>query len=85
MRADEARRVLKGSSCDLAHLREAGKLRFERHDNAFRYAAEDVAREEAERRKQRDGDIPIFQHTLHTVVCLGRHSVFRVSGLFLGP
>jgi hypothetical protein len=45
MRADEARRVLRGGSCDLMHLREAGRLRFEKQGNAFLYVAEDVRRE----------------------------------------
>jgi len=49
LRADEARRMLRGSSCDLMHLREAGKLRFEKQGNAFFYAADDVEREAAKR------------------------------------
>ena len=50
LRANEARRVLRGSSCDLMHLREIGKLRFEKHGNAFLYAAHDVDREAAKRK-----------------------------------
>ena len=53
MRADEARRILRGSSCDLMHLREAGKLRFEKQRNAFLYARGDVERVAAERNEKR--------------------------------
>ena len=52
LQSEEARRMLRGSSCDLMHLREAGKLRFENQGNAFSYATEDVEREAAERRKK---------------------------------
>ena len=51
MRADEARRMLRGSSCDLMHLREAGKIRFEKHGNAYLYASDDVEREAILREK----------------------------------
>jgi hypothetical protein len=51
MRSNEAREILRGSSCDLMHLRENGKLRFEKQGNAFLYTAEDVRREAAKRRK----------------------------------
>ena len=43
--SDEVRRILRGSSCDLMHLREAGKLKFQKRGNAFLYASEDVRRE----------------------------------------
>ena len=45
MRSDEARKALRGSSCDLMHLREDGKLRFEKKRNACLYNGDDVGRE----------------------------------------
>jgi hypothetical protein len=45
IRSEEARRVLRGSSCDLMHLRESGQLRFEKQGNAYLCAGEDVERE----------------------------------------
>lgn len=56
MRSNEARAILGGSSCDLMHMREAGKLRFEKQGNAFLYASEDVAREAASRKGGRAED-----------------------------
>lgn len=47
----EARRKLGGTSCDLMHLRNAGKLRFEKKGNAYRYAAEDVNHQAAKRKR----------------------------------
>ena len=38
----EACKALKISACDLSHLREAGKLRFQKKGNAFLYAGNDV-------------------------------------------
>ena len=51
LRSDEARQILRGSSCDLMHLREAGKLKFQKRGNAFFYASADVQREAALRKK----------------------------------
>jgi hypothetical protein len=38
----EARKELKVSACDLSHMREAGKLRFRKDRNAYRYLKKDV-------------------------------------------
>lgn len=38
----EARRILRISSCDLAHLREEGVIRSEKRGNAYYYFREDV-------------------------------------------
>jgi hypothetical protein len=38
----EARKQLKVSACDLSHIREAGKLRFRKDRNAYRYLKKDV-------------------------------------------
>ena len=38
----EVRKVLKISTCDLAHLRQDGAIRAEKRGNAFFYAANDV-------------------------------------------
>ncbi len=40
----EARTLLRVSTCELAHLRKAGKLRFQKRGNAFHYLAEDCRR-----------------------------------------
>jgi hypothetical protein len=40
----EARKLLKISTCDLAHLREAGRLRFTKQGNAYLYSAADCSR-----------------------------------------
>lgn len=37
-----ARKVLKISACDLSHLREAGKLQFQKRGNAYLYSVRDV-------------------------------------------
>ncbi len=37
VRSDEARKLLKLSTCDLAHAREAGKIPFEKSGNAYLY------------------------------------------------
>jgi hypothetical protein len=42
--SDEARQVLKVSSCELMHLRDAGKLPFRKKGNAFLYDPAAVAR-----------------------------------------
>lgn len=38
----EVRKVLKISTCDLAHLREDSAIRAEKRGNAYYYAAKDV-------------------------------------------
>jgi len=38
----EVRKALKISTCDLAHLREKGRIRAEKRGNAYYYAAQDV-------------------------------------------
>jgi len=38
----EVRKVLRISTCDLAHLREGGALRAERRGSAYFYAKQDV-------------------------------------------
>ena len=40
--SDEARRALRISSCELMHLRLAGKLRFSKKGNSFFYKKDDV-------------------------------------------
>jgi hypothetical protein len=37
VRSDQARKLLKLSTCDLAHAREAGKIPFKKSGNAFFY------------------------------------------------
>ncbi len=37
VRSDEARKLLKLSTCDLAHAREAGKIPFKKSGNAYLY------------------------------------------------
>ena len=51
--SQEARKQLRISSCELMHLREAGKLRFKKQGNAFLYSATDV-----ERQRQPAADTP---------------------------
>jgi hypothetical protein len=38
----EVQKKLKIRACDIMHLREAGKLRFEKKGNAYMYFEEDV-------------------------------------------
>lgn len=38
----EAKAVLKVQDCDLAHIRNAGKLKFEKKGNAFMYSKESL-------------------------------------------
>jgi len=38
----EAKAVLKIQDCDLAHIRNAGKLKFEKQGNAFMYSKESI-------------------------------------------
>lgn len=42
MTSAEVRKILKVSTCDLAHLREEGRIRAEKRGNAYYYAASDV-------------------------------------------
>ncbi len=37
VRSDEARKLLKLSTCDLAHAREAGRIPFKKSGNAYLY------------------------------------------------
>jgi len=41
----ETRKKLRISSCELMHLREAGKLRFKKEGNAFLYSSQDAERQ----------------------------------------
>ena len=38
----EAKTALKVQDCDLAHIRNAGKLKFEKKGNAFMYSKESI-------------------------------------------
>lgn len=40
--SDQVRKRLKISTCDLAHLRQGGKLRFRKQGNAYLYCPNDV-------------------------------------------
>ena len=42
LKSNEVQKELKVSTCDIMHLREAGKLRFEKKGNAYLYFEEDV-------------------------------------------
>lgn len=42
LKSKEVQKMLKIRACDLMHLREAGKIRFEKKGNAFLYNKEDV-------------------------------------------
>jgi len=39
--SDQVRKRLKISTCDLAHLRQAGRLRFRKKGNAYLYSPDD--------------------------------------------
>lgn len=39
--SDQVRKLLKISTCDLAHLRQAGRLRFRKKGNAYLYCPDD--------------------------------------------
>ena len=41
LRRDEARKVLRVSTCDLSHLRQGGKIAFRKEGNAYLYSARD--------------------------------------------
>ncbi len=41
MRSDQARKVLRVSTCDLSHLRQGGKIAFRKAGNAYLYSARD--------------------------------------------
>ena len=43
LKSKEVMKTLKIGTCDVMHLREAGKLKFTKQGNAFLYAAESVA------------------------------------------
>jgi len=42
LRSNEVQKTLKIQACEIMHLREGGKLRFEKKGNAFLYLKEDV-------------------------------------------
>jgi hypothetical protein len=42
LNSKEAKAVLKVQDCDLAHIRNAGKLKFEKKGNAFMYSKESI-------------------------------------------
>ncbi len=44
LRSGEARKVLRVSTCQLMHLREAGEIRFRKSGNAYLYSANDCQR-----------------------------------------
>jgi len=44
LKSQEVRRLLRISTCQLAHLRHEGKLKFRKVGNAYLYAAADVDR-----------------------------------------
>ena len=44
LRSVDARKVLRVSTCQLMHLREAGDLRFRKSGNAYLYSASDCQR-----------------------------------------
>ena len=41
LRSDEARKVMQVSTCDLAHLRQGGKIAFRKAGNAYLYSSRD--------------------------------------------
>ncbi len=41
LRSDEARKVLRVSTCDLSHLRQGGKIASHKAGNAYLYSARD--------------------------------------------
>ena len=49
LRSLEAKQVLGVSDCGLAHLRQAGKLRFMKQGNAILYLADDCERQKSDR------------------------------------
>lgn len=42
--SEQVRKRLKISTCDLAHLRQAGRLRFRKKGNAYLYCPDDCAK-----------------------------------------
>lgn len=42
LNSKEAKAVLKVQDCDLAHIRNAGKIKFEKRGNAFMYSKESL-------------------------------------------
>jgi hypothetical protein len=53
LNSTEVRKVLRISTCDLAHLRAGGAIRAEKRGNAYHYVGEDV--EALRVRKQKKG------------------------------
>jgi hypothetical protein len=53
----DARKAMRISTCDLAHMREAGALRFCKRGNSYLYAREDVAKHAAA-----DAEAPRTKH-----------------------
>ncbi len=49
LRGGEAKEVMRVSDCELAHLRQAGKLRFKKQGNAFLYLAADCEKQRSDR------------------------------------
>jgi hypothetical protein len=45
LKSKEVMKTLKIRSCDVMHLREAGKLKFTKQGNAFLYSAESVLKQ----------------------------------------
>lgn len=42
LKSKEVQKALKVRACDIMHLREAGKIRYEKKGNAYLYLKEDV-------------------------------------------
>ena len=51
----EAKQVLRVSDCELAHRRQAGKLRFMKKGNAFLYLADDCEKQKSDLRNRQVG------------------------------
>lgn len=48
LKSKEVQKKLKVRACDIVHLREEGKIRFEKKGNAYLYFEEDVEKLEEE-------------------------------------
>jgi hypothetical protein len=44
-KSKEVMKILKIRACDVMHLREAGKLKFTKQENAFLYSSESVLKQ----------------------------------------
>lgn len=44
LKSKEVMKILKIRTCDVMHMREAGKLKFTKQGNAFLYSAESVTK-----------------------------------------